>query len=404
MKGFTEVLLIVANILCACSCSKDVKSFASALNESFQERILVKASENIHYSGSDVTIIKELSSKLNFKVEFTNSTSRADIEIGFHLLSDKLMGLMENTVSYDFCQLIIVVPPGQKISSLQKLFLAFDKKVWFFTCSVFILALISSYAMNTQSLEIRKFIFGHDGYLSCMTIIGGILSTSSQPLRSKRHFCRILWMIFLLFGIIMRSLHQATLFKLLQNDDYENGLSSIDEIIKENATIYVHEKYRNLIAEDDRGITFKIMKKFNFKALIDNENLFLMPSVEVLYYSQKYSRQFKVIKESLYSIPVVFYASKELLHLIAAIDEKIGEFLSAGLIQFWTYKMNIKNDNFISPSTLTLDHLSIAFKIHMLGCFISLIAFIIEKVYVLFGHKKSTNNERIIKLRSKSYP
>ena len=213
-------------------------------------------------------------------------------------------------------------------------------------------------------------------------------------------------MIFLLFGIIMRSLHQATLFKLLQNDDYENGLSSIEEIINENATIYVHEKYRHLIAEDDRGIKFKIIEKFDVEDL--NENLFLMPSVEALYYSQKYPRQFKVIKQPFYSIPVVFYVSKN-LHLKSAIDEKIGEFLSAGLIQYWTYRMNIKNeifkkDNLVPPSTLTLNQLSIAFKILMLGCTISLGAFIMEKVYMKkVGHKK-LKNLQFIKIRSKSYP
>lgn len=404
MCGFIKLLWIAAHFLSALGSFENfkIKSFEGALKMSFHhnDRILVKASElqpavfreADTLFGSDVTIIKELSSKLNFKIEFTNSSAAADIAIGFHLLSDKSMGFMKNTVSYDYCKLIIVVPPGQKISSLQKLFLAFDKKVWFFTCSVFILALISSYAMNTQTLEIRKFIFGHDGYLSCMTIIGGILSTSSQPLRSKRNFCRILWIIFLLFGIIMRSLHQATLFKLLQNDDYENGLQSIEEIIEENATVFAHEKYRYLIADDERGIKFKFDKNFSALTLFDRGKLFFLPSIEIMYYNRKFLRQLKIIKNSVYSIPVVFFTSQK-LHLGTAIDEKIGEFLSAGLIQFWTYGINIRNvpskdDNFNQPSTLSLNHLSIAFKIHMLGCFISLMTFSMEKVYVkMVNHK-----------------
>lgn len=345
--------------------------------------------KNGNYFGSDIKIIEELSVRLNLTYKFTNS-SDFDMIIGFLPLSLKIKNNLQHSTIYDFCHLVLTVPHGSKISSLQKLFQAFDNSTWFFTCTIFMLAFMSCFAMNTQSKRILNFIYDGNSRLSYMNIIGGILGTSSHVLQSRRYFSRILWIIFLFFGIIMRCLHQATLFKFLQNDENALGVKSIEEVIEKNFTIYASNFYKDLI-KNEKDLKFNFINDFNLKTknlYFDHEskNFFMIPSVQLHFYNQKYSKQnkLKFLTEPLYTLPVTLFF-KEDFALKSKVDEKIHEFQAAGLLSFWNSQGISKGDKKTyvhqKPTQLTLDQLLISFKILIVGNFLSALMFLAEITY-----------------------
>lgn len=246
--------------------------------------------------------------------------------------------------------------------------------------------------MNMQSSKIQRFIYDGNSRLSFMHIIGGIFATSSHALQSKRNFCRFLWIIFLLFGIIMRSLHQATLFKFLQNNQSEIGVKSVDEVLKKNFTIYSSKIYENLV-EDERNVKFKFVNNFNLKDLkkflnSEENNLFLTPLDGIPFYNQKYFQEnhLKFLKCPFYTFPV-FFMYRENFKFKNDFDVKIGEFQAAGLTSFWKHKIGIEKDiliekiNLKDPSILTLNQLLIVFKILVIGCILSILVFSAEITY-----------------------
>lgn len=204
--------------------------------------------------GIDVRILHEIASSINlnlqiFAFSFSNYTNnKFDVHVGYY---DEIIKL-KLSKPFDFHEFIYVVSPGKRISSLEKLFQGFDGKIWILICLIILMAFMSTYAMNTQSLGIRKFIFGKDTQLKFMNVLGGLLGTSSHQLVSQRYFIRFLWIAFLFFGILMRTLHQATLFKLLQNDDSEKVVQSLDEAIEKDFPVYTHVMYKEFVNQSMR--------------------------------------------------------------------------------------------------------------------------------------------------------
>jgi Bacterial extracellular solute-binding proteins, family 3 len=214
--------------------------------------------------GSDLMILTEISKSLNLKlrVNLVSDRSkavgdladgRADIIAGTFFHSENYSKYLHVSDPYDSCEFVFITPPGSKVTSIQKLFMAFDNSIWILTILIFLLAFFATYSINAQSPAIRTFIFERNGTLTFMNIFGGIFATSSVPFTSKRYSMRLLWIIFLLFGVIMRSLHQATLFKFLQDDSTESGIRSLDEAFQRNFTLFVHHHFQEIIINKWKG-------------------------------------------------------------------------------------------------------------------------------------------------------
>jgi len=215
----------------------------------------VNKSQNV--TGIDVRLLREIASRLNLNLQIFASNSSSltnnefDVHVGYPFQYNKTIKLLTST-PFDFHEFVYAVSSGKRISSLEKLFQAFDGKIWILICLIILMAFMSTYAMNTQSLVIRKFIFGRDAQLKFMNVLGGLLGTSSHQLASQRNFIRILWIAFLFFGLLMRTLHQATLFKLLQNDDIEKEVQSLDEAIEKDLTVYTDVMHMDFVNKSMR--------------------------------------------------------------------------------------------------------------------------------------------------------
>lgn len=111
--------------------------------------------------------------------------------------------------------------------------------------------------------------------------------------------------------------------------------------------------------------------------------------VKVLYHNSMRNRSERLVicKEVVSAAPIVIYTRKNYF-LLEAINGQVEKLKSAGLIKYWRRKF--LNKNFMTrrtdsgPRVLTVDNLSGALEIWLLGCVIGFAVFVIEKSLMCF--------------------
>jgi hypothetical protein len=88
-----------------------------------------------------------------------------------------------------------------------------------------------------------------------------------------------------------------------------------------------------------------------------------------------------ICKEEIMMVPVVIYTQKD-FYLNDALNEKVEDYKSAGLIDFWHFqfidKKFIEIKETKAPKVLTLEQLVGSFYILLIGCFVSFTVFMLE--------------------------
>ncbi|CAO1430001.1 unnamed protein product [Diamesa hyperborea] len=198
--------------------------------------VMRKKHENgsFYFDGNDVELMNEISRVMKFKkifnfaIErsgmgkvFDNGTStgtikkvingEVDLMMGNLFLTKNRMKYMTNTHSYSSMPLILIVPPGTPFTSFEKLFHPFQPTVWYFLLSFFGFGVFAIFIINYQNDNVQRFVFG-DGsryhYMNMLLIIVG----GSQTKLPRSNFARSLLMMFLMFCLVQRSLHQGSLY------------------------------------------------------------------------------------------------------------------------------------------------------------------------------------------------
>jgi len=218
---------------------------------------------SFRYYGSEIDLMYGLAEALNFSVDITympiigssgllfeNGTATGIIQqtiqgdmqmlMGFYYLTFVRTRFMSFTQSHYSIPLIIQIPPGESLSSFEKLFRPFQNVVWIFLLVTFASGFIVIALISQQREEVKAFIFGASNrtpYLNMITIFVG----GSQHNLPKRNFARSLLMMFMLFCLVQRALYQGSLYQFLQSDDRSPELQTIDEMMEKNFVFYIRE-------------------------------------------------------------------------------------------------------------------------------------------------------------------
>jgi hypothetical protein len=108
---------------------------------------------------------------------------------------------------------------------------------------------------------------------------------------------------------------------------------------------------------------------------------------DIIYRNQKTYQSFvlKVCKEELSTVNVVMYFPKN-FYLKTAIDKKLNQLATAGLLEFWI--QNFADMRFYhlkaqqsGPKNLEIQHLLGIFNIWLIGCAVAGIVLIIELIF-----------------------
>lgn len=112
---------------------------------------------------------------------------------------------------------------------------------------------------------------------------------------------------------------------------------------------------------------------------------FLEPLDSVIRGYSKSSTPLNILSEPLLTAPVVIYFQKNSF-LRGIFSNTIQQMMEAGLIEYWinqkwTSKMKSHSDEGGEPKVLSLEHLSAAFIICIVGIFLSLAVFLSEIIH-----------------------
>jgi hypothetical protein len=223
--------------------------------------------DNKQITGHDVELIYGLSKVLNFKPNITplmenaawgfileNGTStgvmrkvvsnETDIGIGFYYLTLTRAKFM-NFVVYTFAQITLVVPRAANLNALEKLYFPFDRLIWTLLTLIFIFGFLIIFLFkNFLVKRNQNFIFEEvsNPYMNMLDVF----LNGSQRIFPQKNSAKSLLIGFVLFSMVIRTLYQAGLFKLLQSDQRHAELQNIDELIDKKFDIFMYESFQEL--------------------------------------------------------------------------------------------------------------------------------------------------------------
>lgn len=173
-------------------------------------------------SGYMIDLMKELSRPLNFTPSFNVKLHT----IGRYFINQRVDMVLQSKpqavaqlnriilatphLSYDA---IFLIPPGERYTSLEKLFLPFDAATWILLLITFIVALVVISIVQTQRISIRSFVFGTGVTTPTLNLFRAWFGLG-QIFLPRRNFARFFLMLFILFSLIMR-----LVFMIKSNDN-----------------------------------------------------------------------------------------------------------------------------------------------------------------------------------------
>lgn len=214
---------------------------------------------SVSFKGGDVSLVKALSEALNFKIVFNNTSDLgkfydhatmtgnlapvakgdADLSIANWWLAASRLTHFSSTTSYKSEAVILMVPPGREYSAWSKLVYPFSKTVWAWILLVFVVGYLAIYFITQSSTKVKVFVFGADvehPYLNMIVaFVGG-----TQKILPTTNFARFLLMMFLMYALVIRTVYNASYFRLLQSSLRHPEIQSIDEIISNDYKFYIY--------------------------------------------------------------------------------------------------------------------------------------------------------------------
>lgn len=103
------------------------------------------------------------------------------------------------------------------------------------------------------------------------------------------------------------------------------------------------------------------------------------------------NKRYKICSDVFVTVPVVIQTKKD-FYLLEKINEKIEDLKAAGLMDYWNFKdidrklRNTENEG-SEPKILNIDQFLGGFQVFVIGVVLSLVAFIVENLYLKFINK-----------------
>lgn len=164
--------------------------------------------------------------------------NEADLTVGMYTITFLRSKVMSSSEFYFSVPFIMIVPPGTRLASFEKLFRPFSLVVWILLLLTFSIAFAVITIIKFQGISLQRFIFGSENSSPYLNVLIGFVG-GAQTVEPKRNFARYLLMMYLIFCLVKRSLYQGALFQFLQTDDRHSPVQTIDEVVEMNFKVYM---------------------------------------------------------------------------------------------------------------------------------------------------------------------
>lgn len=142
--------------------------------------------------------------------------------------------VVSNSIYMD--EMTIMVPAGEPLTDLEKMFVMFDDEIWIAIGSTFTGALVTIQVINQCHAKVQDFVYGWRIRTPTLNVISIFLSGAPLKLPG-RNFARFLMMMFMIWCLIIRTCYQSKMFENLQSDMRHPAVESFDDFNEKNFTL-----------------------------------------------------------------------------------------------------------------------------------------------------------------------
>jgi hypothetical protein len=404
---FSKTLKFDAKFSNLNQCQVRVSTFSDSI--AVFKRELPNGTEII--DGHEIKIIESIAKSLNFSIDLffregagqfghvydngtvTNAfhdllTNKMDITIGDYFMKANRLKFFDASISFLSYPVFFVASKGEKLTSIEKLLAPFSKTVWIFLSASFFGGIFVIYSIDLHHKICVKSQLSEkvkNPLNIFLTIIFGV-TLKKLPFKN---FTRVIFIIFIISFLIMRSIYQGSLYKFLQSDQRRKVPGTANGLIEEEYEFYLYDSWLEVVENDPkilklrREVPFFNGKDRILDTIIGNHSkrASVLSRLHMNDYST-FSKSFPytIIRENLVTVNVVQYFRKDFF-LKDAIDEKLRMLITSGVIEKWisdndftAYWKDVKR----GPRVLTLSHLCGVFYILLTAYVVSIFVFLIE--------------------------
>jgi len=212
---------------------------------------------NYTLSGYMIHIIDELAKIGNFKPNYqniekiekrskqhNNFTPQVTAgELGMNVQEALVNSLQSQAiVPLIYKELYFIIPPAERLTELEILFLAFDVATWSMILLTLLVAFIVVAIIGFTSQSVSNFVFGKNVSTPSLNILAAFFGVS-QIVLPKRNFARFLLMAFIMWSLLIRTCYFSVLFEYLKGDGRKAPIKSIDEMLDRNFTYFIFQEH-----------------------------------------------------------------------------------------------------------------------------------------------------------------
>lgn len=131
--------------------------------------------------------------------------------------------------------LTFLVPIGEPLTDLERMFAAFDDETWIAIGVTFAIGLVVILVIKLMPKYVQNFVFGRNIRTPILNMVS-IFLNGAQPKKPGRNFARYLLTLFMLWSLIFRTCYQSMTFENLNKDMRHPRVKTVDELMEKNFT------------------------------------------------------------------------------------------------------------------------------------------------------------------------
>ncbi|XP_053677921.1 uncharacterized protein LOC128728323 [Anopheles nili] len=303
-------------------------------------------------------------------------------------------------VSHYASRIVFAVPQGRPYTAFEKLFKPFQIDIWASLGAMLlgVLIVVTVLSCGQRARALRQFVYGQYEHMPLFNALNVLLGGAvvNTP---RRNFARSLFVLWLYFTFVVRTLYQGSLYLYLQRSATYPPLSTIEEV--HNSALQYHMVNIAMRFFVDRP---QILPRVHFippgldtlgeavagMAERYQDRVVVCP-IDMVAYNNKLKRRkhlgkkIYVTRESITFFPLTIYYPKKSF-LTQVFDHEIKKIIQSGIINFWVrnygdYDLDTgrrTSQTATSPRKLTLKHMVGAYQILLGVHLLAIIVFLFE--------------------------
>lgn len=186
-----------------------------------------------------------IASELNFDLR----SKRVDLKVKMTFKKFRALGLFDFyqilpdigdegyvfTGVFQSAEVFFLVPPGEPLTSIEKLLSPFDKTTWMLILSTLVGIFTIIQIIGLAPRVVRNFVFGRNSYSPSMNLLSVFLC-GSQPQQPRRNFSRFMLALTIIWCLIFRTAYQSLAYRNLQLDMRHPALKTAEELAENHFT------------------------------------------------------------------------------------------------------------------------------------------------------------------------